>query len=82
MLKLYSVDCGFLETPDLARTLYSIVTTAETEGEALQYARQHYPDALAEGTEHRVVEVKHAIIDWRAGEAVIEGKHSKQFHCY
>ena len=54
---------------------------AQTEDEALQYAQRHYPEALTEGSEHRVVEIKHAIIDWRAGESVIEGKHSKQFHC-
>jgi hypothetical protein len=81
MLKLYSVECGYLEAPNLTRTLYSVVTTADTEDEALQYAKRHYPEALAEGTEHRVVEMRHLIIDWRAGEAVIEGKHSKQFHC-
>ena len=81
MLKLFSVECGFLEAPNLTRTLFSVVTVAEAEDEALQYAQQHYPDALAEGTEHRVVDIKHAIIDWRAGEALIEGKHSKQFHC-
>ena len=54
---------------------------AQTKDEALQYAKLHYPEAFTEGSEHRVVEIKHAIIDWRAGEAVIEGKHSKQFHC-
>lgn len=81
MLKLYSVECGYLEAPNLTRTVYSVVTTAETEDEALQYAQQHYPEALAGGTEHRVVAIKHVIIDWRAGEAVIEEKHSKQFHC-
>jgi hypothetical protein len=81
MLKLYSVESGFLEPPNLTRTLFSVVTMAETEDEALQYAKRHYPEALAEGTEHRVAEIKHLIIDWRAGEAVIEAKHSKQFHC-
>jgi hypothetical protein len=79
--RLFSVEAGFLEAPNLTRTLYSIVTMAETEGEALQYANRHYPLAFTEGPEHRVVEIKHAIIDWRAGEAVIEQKHSKQFHC-
>ncbi len=81
MQKLYSVEAGFLQAPNLTRTLYSVVTTAETEDEALQYAKRHYPEAFSEGPEHRVVEIRHAIIDWRAGEAVIEGKHSKQFHC-
>jgi hypothetical protein len=81
MLKLFSVECGYFEAPNLTRTLYSIVTMAQTEDEALQYAQRHYPKALSRGSEHRVVEIKHAIIDWRAGEAVIEGKHSKQFHC-
>lgn len=81
MLKLCSVEAGFIEAPNLTRTLFSVITTAETEDDALRYAKLHYPEAFAEGTEHRVVEVKHAIIDWRAGEAVIEGKHSQQFHC-
>jgi hypothetical protein len=81
MLKLYSAECGYLEAPNLTRTLYSVVTTAETEDEALQYAKRHYSKAFTEGTEHGVAEIKHSIIDWRAGEAVIEGKYSKQFHC-
>ena len=81
MSRLFSVEAGFLEAPTLTRTLFSVITTAETEDEALQYAQRHYPKALSRGSEHRVVEIRHAIIDWRAGEAVIEGKHSKQFHC-
>jgi hypothetical protein len=81
MLKLFSVECGFLEPPNLTRILFSVVTMAETEDDALQYAQRHYSEALAEGTEHRVVAIKHLIIDWRAGQAVIEEKHSRQFHC-
>jgi hypothetical protein len=79
--KLFSVEAGVLEAPNLTRILFSIVTVAETEEKALQYAQQHYPEALAEGTEHRVVAIKHLIIDWRAGEAVLEEKHSEEFHC-
>jgi hypothetical protein len=81
MLQLFSVEAGVLEEPNRTRILFSIVTVAETEDEARRYAQQHYPEALAEGTEHHVVAIKHLIIDWRAGEAVIEEKHSKQFHC-
>jgi hypothetical protein len=79
--KLFSVESGILEAPNRTRILYSIITTAETEDDALQYARQHYPEALAEGTEQRIVAIKHFIIDWRAGEAVLEETHSKEFHC-
>ena len=81
MSKLFSVECGILEAPNRTHILFSVITMAATEEEALQYAQQHYPEALAAGTEHRVVAIKHLIIDWRAGEAVIEEKHSKQFHC-
>jgi hypothetical protein len=79
--KLFSVEAGLLEAPNRTRILFSIVTVADTEENALQYAQQHYPEALAEGTEHRVVALKHLIIDWRAGEAVLEETHSKEFHC-
>ena len=79
--KLYSFESGLLVESNRTRILFSVITMAATEEEALQYAQQHYPEALAAGTEHRVVAIKHLIIDWRAGEAVIEEKHSKQFHC-
>jgi hypothetical protein len=36
------------------------IQTAETEDEALQYAKRHYPEAFTEGTEHRVVEITHS----------------------
>ena len=81
MYKLFSVEAGLLETPNRTRILFSVITMAETEEEALQFAQQKYPEALAEGTERRVVQINHVIIDWRAGETVIEEKHSKQFHC-
>jgi hypothetical protein len=81
MLKLFSVEAGLLEAPNLTRILFSIVTVAETKDEALLFAQRHYPEAIAEGTERRVVEIKHLIIDWRAGEAVIEEKHTRRFHC-
>jgi hypothetical protein len=79
--KLFSVEAGLLEAPNRTRILFSVITMAESKDEALQYAQQHYPESLAEGTEDRVVAIKHLIIDWRAGEAVIEEKHSKEFHC-
>jgi hypothetical protein len=79
--RLFSVEAGFLEAPNLTRILFSVVTIAETEDDALRYAKLHYPEAFAEGTGHRVIEIRHAIIDWRAGEAVITEKHAKQFNC-
>jgi hypothetical protein len=56
--KLFSVEAGVLEAPNRTRILFSIITVADTEEEALQYAQQKYPEALAEGTERRVVAIK------------------------
>ena len=79
--KLYSVESGLLVESNRTRILFSVITMAATEEEALQFAQQKYPEALAEGTERHVVEINHVLIDWRAGEAVINEKHTKQFHC-
>ncbi len=82
MLKLYGVECGYKQSPNLTRILTSIIVMADSKDEALQFAQHRYPEALAQGAEHRIVEVNHVIINWPDGEvAVIEEKHSKQFHC-
>jgi hypothetical protein len=76
--RLFSVDSGFKELPYLTRTLYSIIVTANTADEALLFAQRRYPEALSEGSEHRVVEVEHV---WPDGEvAIVEKQHSKQLH--
>ena len=82
MLKLYSVETGFNELPNLTRILTSVVVMANTSDEALQFAQRHYPEALAKGAEHRVVEVEHVVVNWPDGEVVIiEKRPSPQFHC-
>jgi hypothetical protein len=80
--KLFSVDSGFKEPPNLFRISTSVVVVAESKGEAIQFAQQKYPEVFSEGTECLVMEVNHVTIRWDKGEvAVIDQKHSKQFHC-
>jgi len=79
--KLFSVECGVLEEPNFTRILHCVITIAETEEQALQYARRHYPDIFAACPEHRVVKMKHMIIDYCTSETVIEASRTKEFHC-
>jgi LmbE family N-acetylglucosaminyl deacetylase len=82
MRKLYSVEAGHKQNPRLTRILSSVVVLAETKDEALQFARQQYPEALSAGTENRVREIDHVFINWPEGETVvIEKLPSRQFHC-
>jgi len=82
MPKLFSVETGYKQSANLQRTLTSIVVMAESSDHALQFAQRHYPEALAEGTEHRIIEASHVYINFPEGKAVvIERLHSKQFHC-
>jgi hypothetical protein len=77
--KLFSIDTGFCERPNLTRTLASIVVMAETKDDALRFARHRYPEVLSQGTELRIVEVDHLLVDWPDGSVVIVEKlHSKQ----
>jgi hypothetical protein len=82
MLKLYSVDTGYKQSANLQRILTSIIVIADSSDQALQFAQRHYPEALIAGTEHRVIEINHVIVNWPEGEtAVIENLHCKQFDC-
>jgi hypothetical protein len=82
MTTLFNVETGFKELPILTRILSSIIVMAESKEEALRLAQRHYPEVLAQGTEHRVIEVEHVVVNWPSGEvAVIEKKNSRQFHC-
>lgn len=82
MLKLYSVETGYKQSVDLQRTLTSIIVIAKSPDQALQFAQRHSPEALAQGTEHRIIEATHVYINFPEGEAVVvERLHSNQFHC-
>lgn len=82
MYKLFRVDTGFRESPTLTRILTSIVVMAETKDDALRFAQDRYPEVLSQGTDHRIVEVEHLLVDWPDGSVVIfEKQHSKQLHC-
>jgi hypothetical protein len=82
VLKLYGVETEFQELPNLTRILTSVVVMANTSDEALQFAQHRYPEALAGGDEHRVVEVEHVFVNWPDDSVVIvEKRHSQQYHC-
>ena len=81
MYKLFSVDCGFLEAPNFTRVLHTIVLLAETDTDALRYAVQLCPADFAECPVHRVVEIKHLIIDYTTGGTVFEENKPKEYHC-
>ncbi len=82
MPKLFSVETGYKQNANLQRTLTSIIVMADSPDHALQFAQRQYPEALTAGTEHRVIEINHAIVNWPEGETtVIERLHCKQFHC-
>ena len=82
MYKLFSIDSGYKQSANLTRILSSIVVLAESKDEALLFAQRQYPESLASGAEHRVIEVDHVVVNWPDGSVVIvEKQHSKQLHC-
>jgi hypothetical protein len=82
MQRLFSVETGYKQSNNLQRTLTSIIVMAESSDQALQFAQRHYPEALAQGTEHRIIAISHVYLNFPEGEAVvIERLRSKQFHC-
>lgn len=81
MQKLFSVEAGILIAPTRTRVLHGVITTAETEDDALQYAIRHYPEQFAQCPVHRVLAMKHMILDYSSGETRIEEDQPTEFHC-
>jgi hypothetical protein len=71
MARLFSVECGPKELPNLCRMTTSIVVLAETPDEAVQYVEIHCPDVLADASIQHVIEAQHVEINWQDGETLV-----------
>jgi hypothetical protein len=74
MARLFSVECGTKELPNLCRMTTSIVVLTETPDEAVQYVETHCPDVLADASIQQVIEAQHVEINLQDGETVVMEK--------
>ncbi len=68
MARLYCVDLGFREAPNLIRMSTSVFVSAENAAAAIQYLATNFPAVLHRAPIQRVVEADGLIMDWTSGE--------------
>ncbi|MDT8070598.1 MAG: hypothetical protein ROO76_20755 [Terriglobia bacterium] len=68
MARLYCVDLGFREAPNLVRMATSIFVAAENAAAAIQYVEDRFSAVLLRASIQRVVEAEGLIMNWTSGE--------------